>query len=58
MDEKRRRFEAQVMPHLDAAYRFAMNVTADISARYEFEPSPTSSGEYEITEPLELIIFT
>jgi RNA polymerase sigma factor (sigma-70 family) len=23
MDEKRRRFEAQVMPHLDAAYRFA-----------------------------------
>jgi RNA polymerase sigma factor (sigma-70 family) len=23
MDEKRRRFEAQVLPHLDAAYRFA-----------------------------------
>jgi RNA polymerase sigma-70 factor (ECF subfamily) len=23
MDEKRRQFEAQVMPHLDAAYRFA-----------------------------------
>lgn len=23
MDEKRRRFEAQVMPHLDAAFRFA-----------------------------------
>ena len=23
MDEKRARFEAQVLPHLDAAYRFA-----------------------------------
>jgi hypothetical protein len=23
MDDKRARFEAQVMPHLDAAYRFA-----------------------------------
>jgi len=23
MDDRRRRFEAQVLPHLDAAYRFA-----------------------------------
>ena len=23
MDEKRRRFDAEVLPHLDAAYRFA-----------------------------------
>jgi len=27
MDEKRVRFEAQVLPHLDAAYRFARWLT-------------------------------
>jgi RNA polymerase sigma-70 factor (ECF subfamily) len=31
MDEKRRRFEAQVMPHLDAAYRFARWLTRSSS---------------------------